>query len=145
MFTCCIAEHRGRRYRLKNILRYQLPLFVWAIIIFWFSSLTALPHVKTPIIAADKLAHVFVFFIFCLFSRRALFFQSALPFLKKWSLVFAFILTCLYGYLDEVHQLYVPGRTYDYFDMLANAIGAFLFIVFFLVINRFRGQPTQTS
>jgi VanZ family protein len=107
--------------------------------------MTTFPNVETPIIAADKLAHMSVFFIFCLFSRRALFFQTAMPFLKKWSLVGAFFLACLYGYLDEVHQLYVPGRAYDYFDMLADAIGAFLFVVLYIAMNRLKGRPTQTS
>jgi VanZ family protein len=130
---------------LKNLLRYQLPIFVWAIIIFWLSTLSKLPYVKTPIIAADKLAHITVYFIFCLLSRRALFFQISLPFLKKWSLVCAFILTCLYGYLDEVHQLFVPGRMYDYYDMLADAFGALLFIVLFMGMNRLKWRPTQTS
>jgi len=129
----------------KNFSRYQLPLFVWAVIIFWLSSLTALPHVKVPIIGADKLAHMSIFFVFCWFSRRALFFQTALPIFRRWSLVSAFFLTCLYGYFDEVHQLYVPGRTYDYFDMLADAIGALLFVILFMAYNRGKQRQEGTS
>lgn len=130
---------------MKNFVRYQAPLFVWAIIIFWLSSLNTLPHIKTPLIASDKLAHIAVYFILSLFSRRALFYQSASPFLKKWSLAGAVILACLYGYIDEVHQLYVPGRTYDYFDMFADAFGAFLFLAAFIIMNRCKNRPTQIS
>jgi VanZ family protein len=115
----------------RNFTRYQLPLIIWAAFIFWLSSLKSLPHVITPIISADKLAHMSVFFVFCWFSRRALYFQSAVFFLKKRSLIAAFLLTCFYGYFDEVHQLFVPGRTYDYFDLLADAIGALLFVILF--------------
>jgi VanZ family protein len=129
----------------KNFTRYQLPLFVWAVIIFWLSSLTALPHIKVPIIGADKLAHMSVYFVFCWFSRRALFFQNASQFIKKWSLLGAFVLTCLYGYFDEVHQLYVPGRTYDYFDMLADAIGASFFVILFSFYNRRKERQEGTS
>ncbi|MGD0590967.1 MAG: VanZ family protein [Bacteroidota bacterium] len=130
---------------MRNFSRNQLPLFIWAAIIFWLSSLTTLPHIKIPIISADKLAHMSVFFVFCWFSRRALFFQTSLPILKRWSLVFAFFLTCLYGYFDEVHQLYVPGRTYDYFDMLADAIGALLFVILFTILDRRTDKQARTS
>lgn len=34
------------------------------------------------------------------------------------------VLCTLYGITDEYHQLYVPGRTYDYNDLLHDAIGA---------------------
>jgi VanZ family protein len=129
----------------KNFSQYQLPLFIWAAFIFWLSSLSTLPHIETPVIAADKLAHMSVFFVFCWFSRRALFFQTTLPILKRWSLVCAFFLTCLYGYLDEVHQLYVPGRAYDYYDMLADAIGALLFIILFSVLVRRKDKQARTS
>jgi hypothetical protein len=32
----------------------------------------------------------------------------------------------LYGFSDEVHQLYVPMRSYDYVDMTADALGVAL-------------------
>jgi len=32
----------------------------------------------------------------------------------------------VYGWTDEVHQLFVPGRQYDLYDLLADATGAFL-------------------
>jgi VanZ family protein len=130
---------------MRNFSRYQLPVFIWAILIFWLSSLKTLPHVETPIISADKLAHMGVFFVFCWFSRRALFFQNSSILLKRWSLVGAFLLTCLYGYLDEVHQLFVPGRSYDYYDMLADAIGALLFVLLFRTSRRWRNLEERTG
>jgi VanZ family protein len=130
---------------MKKFSLFQLPIFIWAAFIFWLSSLSNLPQVETPIISADKLAHMSVFFVFCSFSRRALYFQNAFPILKKWSLICAFFLTCLYGYLDEVHQLYVPGRSYDYFDMLADAIGAILFVVLLTFFDRRKGKQAITS
>ena len=30
----------------------------------------------------------------------------------------------LYGLSDEVHQLYVPGRTFEWMDLLADGLGA---------------------
>jgi VanZ family protein len=130
---------------MRNFSRNQLPLFIWAAIIFWLSSLSTLPNIKTPIISADKLAHITVYFVFCWFSRRALFFQTALLISKRWSLVGAFLLTCVYGYLDEVHQLYVPGRSYDYYDMLADAIGAVLYVIIFIILDRRKDKLAAAS
>jgi VanZ family protein len=129
----------------KNFIKYQLPLFIWAVIIFWLSSIKTFPNLKLPFIGVDKLVHMSVFFVFCWFSRRALFFQIASSTLKRWSLIGAFLLTCLYGYFDEVHQLYVPTRSYDYFDMLADGVGALLFVALFMVTNRWRTGEKQTS
>jgi VanZ family protein len=128
---------------MKDFARYQLPLLIWAAIIFLLSSLSRLPHVNTPFISADKLAHLFVYFVFCLFSRRALYFQAAFSSIKKFSLIWAFIVTVVYGYLDEVHQLFVPGRTYDYFDLLADAIGALMFIALFIFLHRWKRPATS--
>ena len=130
---------------MTNFIRYQLPLLVWALLIFWLSSLSTLPRIKTPVIPADKLAHISFYFVFCWFSRRALFFQNGSKFLKRWSLLIAFLVTCCYGYSDEFHQLFVPRRTFDYYDMLADAIGALIFVIVFIVANRLNDQQTRTS
>lgn len=130
---------------MKNFYRYQLPLLIWAVVIFILSSFETTSHIETPIIAEDKLAHISIYFVFCWFSRRALFFQTRSYLLKRWSLVVAFLLSCLYGYLDEVHQLFVPCRNYDYFDMLADAIGAILFIISFVLINKWKKRRGDTG
>ncbi|MFL6280809.1 MAG: VanZ family protein [Vicinamibacterales bacterium] len=38
----------------------------------------------------------------------------------------AVVLATLYGVTDEFHQLFVPGRTADRYDVLADGIGASL-------------------
>lgn len=130
---------------MKNFVRYQLPSIIWILLIFWLSSIKTLPHVTTPIISADKLAHISIYFVLCWFFHRAFLFQQSLPLFKKWSLLSAFILTCLYGYFDEVHQLFVPGRTYDYFDMLADAIGAFIYVILAVGVSRYKTRREGIS
>jgi VanZ family protein len=41
-------------------------------------------------------------------------------------LMFAALLTFAWGYLDELHQAFVPGRNSDAFDLLADTVGALL-------------------
>src|SRR5688500_43079 len=36
----------------------------------------------------------------------------------------AIVISTLYGVSDEYHQLFVPGRSFDYFDIVADAIGS---------------------
>jgi VanZ family protein len=43
----------------------------------------------------------------------------------SWRAVFgAVLISTLYGVSDEYHQLFVPGRTFDVFDIVADAIGS---------------------
>ena len=36
----------------------------------------------------------------------------------------AIFIASLYGVFDEYHQMFVPGRTFDAYDMLADALGS---------------------
>jgi len=38
----------------------------------------------------------------------------------------AFLLACIYGISDEIHQLFVPGRLASYGDVIADAVGALI-------------------
>ena len=40
--------------------------------------------------------------------------------------IIAFLITVAYAATDEVHQMFVPGRTADVFDLVADAGGAML-------------------
>lgn len=40
------------------------------------------------------------------------------------AVVVAILISTLYGVSDEYHQLFVPGRSFDVFDMLADLIGS---------------------
>ena len=41
--------------------------------------------------------------------------------------------TALYGLSDEIHQLFVPSRSFDPLDLLADAVGATIFAGVFAV------------
>ncbi len=49
---------------------------------------------------------------------------GALLYLATGRAYLAVLLASLYGVSDEVHQAYVPGRSADLFDWVADTVGA---------------------
>ena len=79
--------------------------------IYWLSDQPGV-HATPPFPGADKVFHFF------LFAGLGGLLQLALQQKKTVALT-----GVLYGILDEIHQFYVPGRSCDPFDMLADALG----------------------
>ena len=48
----------------------------------------------------------------------------------------AFVASCIYAYLAEIIQLFIPGRDYSLFDFAAGISGAIIFLIIFYVRNR---------
>jgi VanZ family protein len=104
-------------------LKYQLPAFVWCLGIFLLSAIPRVPAVLTPF-QVDKIAHAVIYGVLCFLVWRAFFFQSHSIFLRRHALMASVLFSCVYGVLDEIHQLYVPGRSSDPFDVVADGTGA---------------------
>jgi VanZ family protein len=122
---------------LKRFLLYQFPALAWLILIFWLSSFGTLPNIQV-FQWQDKVEHAAAFFVLCFFTRRAFAFQNALPALRRRAMRYAVAVACVYGVLDEVHQLYVPGRNFDYWDMAADAAGAGICALALFLYRRMR-------
>ena len=43
---------------------------------------------------------------------------------KENAIHLAIIIAILYGVTDEIHQYFVPGRTFDILDIIANSVGS---------------------
>jgi len=112
---------------MKKFIFYWIPVIVYALIIFFFSSipLTAEQMPGPEFLLKDKILHTAEFFILAFLFLRV--------FVKeKWKMPFYFavLFTILYGALDELHQLFVPGRVTSFVDLVFNMIGALLVLVF---------------
>jgi VanZ family protein len=62
----------------------------------------------------------------------------------RYALTAAFWLTVSAGLMDEFHQAYVPGRTADVYDLLADALGSICAIAFYRLLSALwqrRGAP----
>jgi VanZ family protein len=93
-----------------------------------------IPNVHIPM--ADKIAHLSFYGVLCGLSFRAFFLQNEFPRLSQCALCAALLFTIFYGVTDEVHQLFVWGRTSDILDITADALGGILFVIFFSLFHK---------
>ena len=125
---------------MKAFLRNQGPLVIWLVIIFWLSSIRHVPR-QPWIPHLDKIVHATIFLVLCWFAHRAFRFQDRMPGLRQHALIAAFLLTVAYGYIDEFHQRFVPGRSYDLADFAADSTGALIYVGLYRVIAERQPQP----
>jgi VanZ family protein len=96
------------------------PVVAYAVVIFIVSSISQPPSL--PEIVTDKDLHGGLYAGFALVVLRAL--------ARRWERVTlltvlgAIVVAVLYGISDEFHQSFVPGRTSDAADVVADGTGA---------------------
>jgi VanZ family protein len=100
----------------------KLPAVLIAVLIWVLSSQRTLPRLK-GVLGIDKLQHLLAFTVLtaaiCLWVP-----------LEKWrtrGLFFMLAAVCtgsFYGIVDEVHQIFVPGRISSLWDWAADTLGA---------------------
>jgi VanZ family protein len=96
----------------------------WAAVIFLLSSIPGASMPQLPALRYDKVLHALVYSVlgglFFLALRQA-------SSLTTGRLVVATALFALgYGLTDELHQVFVPGRSADLYDALADGVGGLL-------------------
>ena len=129
------------QYRTLRYLSLLLAL-AWASVIYYLSSL---PGTDTPMLfpLQDKLLHAIVFAILGFLGMGAL--QAGAHGYHGWQVWLVASLVTLYALLDEFHQRFVPGRTADVFDVMADVIGGLLGIwVMYRLVKVFRRNCTAS-
>jgi len=115
--------------KINSCLKYWLPVFIWAVIIFTFSSF---PTVQTAEIdwqdfIVKKTAHLAEYALLAILIYRTLKIKSSN---KKKAAIFALVITVLYAITDEYHQSFVPGRQARIRDVIIDGVGGTLGIYF---------------
>ena len=110
---------------MKRFLWYQAPFLAACIAIFAASSVQGLPQIPLPVLQ-DKIPHAFVFCVLTILAYRAFLHQEVIRPLARSPLFSAFLFSMIYGAIDEFHQYFVPGRHTDFWDIVADAVGAFI-------------------
>jgi VanZ family protein len=118
-----------------TVLTNQGPLIAYAALIFLASSMSKLAPPDIGIAFIDKIAHGFEYGLFFLLALRAVNRPPA-GFSHGAAYVLAFVLTVVYGALDEFHQSFVPGRDADVLDLVADTSGAILAAVGYFLFHR---------
>lgn len=121
-----------------------LPVAALATVIFVLSSFPYLPAPPGPY--SDKWEHMAMYGLLSTLFLRALAGGRWIG-VRAAVCVGAVVLATLYGVSDEVHQSFVPGRTADGWDVVADAIGAALAAAVLLAwaIIRRRRQAGSTA
>ncbi len=122
---------------MKRFARYQFPLILYALLVFMISSLSQLPDTGLDIPYIDKAEHLIEYFIFLLLAIRAVSHLSSSDG-RRWMYPLAIGVSLLFALSDEYHQSFVPGRTADGLDFLADAIGIFLAAALYGLLHKRR-------
>ncbi len=108
----------------NNFLKYWVPLYVYAGVIFYLSSISKpLPEVSIPFI--DKVLHICEYGVFGFLASRAFKNSPRKAFFENFKLL-AILVSIIYGISDEFHQGFVSNRQFSVFDMLADGVGGIL-------------------
>ncbi len=95
---------------------------LWAIIII---SISSIPHLSTPRIhigfRLDHIAHFGMYFVLAVFI--ILWKTDKHGSFEKGQYAVFILLGCVFAIVDETHQLWIPGRTFSWQDMLSNVLG----------------------
>jgi VanZ family protein len=110
--------------RLLRMLPDLVPLIVYCVFIFIQSHLPV-PFEMPEVSHFDKLLHLGAYGVMAILFYRT--YQAGWPRAMQQALIWASVIsTALYGLSDEIHQYFVPQRSADPLDWLADAIGGAL-------------------
>ena len=121
----------------RKIWFVYIPLAIYWLILF---IATSLPVERLPNIGLnDKINHFIAYFILAVLVNLTLIFQRKSRFLFKKAPLVTIIIGLLYGAVDELHQIFVPGRFADTLDWMADGLGTVVgVLVVYYLINRLK-------
>jgi VanZ family protein len=125
-------------------------LFVFKYIAIFYALLifvvSAIPQIPPPLAFkwGDKVAHLIEYGIFSFLLFLA-FYPSGKEFLKRNVFFLSVVVGIVYGFLDEIHQNFVPGRNCDIYDFLADCLGIIIIQVALWMYLRRRRKRKKGS
>ena len=140
---------------MKTFLWRWLPVFLWAVLIF-LASANPDPYQPLPsrwfqpCFSAEagspsctellgRVLHTSEYAILAALLGRALVWQGKV---RLVSLALALGISEIFSLSDEVHQLFVPGRTFQWMDLSLDLLGGVIGLLVFALIRRRSAQRT---
>ena len=116
------------------LIKYWAPVFLYCGIIVYLSSQShPSQHLPSFLFGmSDKLLHALEYGILGILLYRA-FHQTTRA---TGSIILSIICVVVFGISDEMHQWFVPNRQAELWDLLADTIGATLFIFTWVFITK---------
>lgn len=116
---------------MHKIIKFWLPVLVWAIVIYLFSNRTTIKTVDFFLgdFLLKKSAHIIEYGIFSTLWYRAL---TNFGMDRKKAMIYSVLVSLLYGASDEFHQSFIYGRTATLRDVIIDTTGASIFIYGFI-------------
>ncbi|MCH8941847.1 MAG: VanZ family protein [Bacteroidetes bacterium] len=116
--------------RHKKIAVYFPLISYWLILII----ATSLPSKDIPSIKLnDKIEHLLAYFILGFLFNIAVLVQNKFLFLKEKAFFSTIIFLGIYAIIDELHQIFIPGRDCSFLDWGADILG----VVFGVLLTYF--------
>ena len=113
----------------KSFFKYHFPFLLWMVIIFVQSSFPAIELPEVEVISADKIAHMGVYGLLAVLCYISLIHLTENNTFSLSPFSWSFVIASLYGATDEIHQYYVPNRSSEIQDWLADVTGIVIMVL----------------
>ncbi len=128
--------------------KHRTKLVYVPLIIYWLLLLTAtsLPGKDLPDIhVSDKIEHFSAYAILTILLTFTSLLQTKYKFLKEKAFLSTLIFVSIYAALDELHQLFIPGRDCDINDWMADFLAAcFGILIVYSLVKLLRYKIKKT-
>ena len=112
----------------------KIPPILASAGIFYFSSLPQPPFVMTSFQWQDKVLHFIAYTAYGLSLAIGVHVHHAFSIKKK--ILIIGLIGCVYALSDEFHQSFVPGRTSELGDLIADWLGVLLSVFVYVLYSR---------
>jgi len=95
---------------------------------------------------SDKVNHFGAYGLLSVFLYLNLHFQNRFEIFSKYPAFYTILIASTYGLLDEIHQMFVPGRSAEFLDWVADFSGSLLAVLITgYLIKRFKQTEIEKS
>lgn len=124
--------------------KYHLPFIFLCIVIFIESSFPSDAYPNLDFELSDKLIHLGLYLVLFFVTYFSFSNQKSFVLLNRFPLFMSFLFTTIYGASDEIHQYFVKGRTCDFYDWVADTIGALIALLIIYYFKKSRSEKNNS-
>lgn len=121
-------------------IKYLLPAIIWTLVTMVLISIPGSAFPSTSLFKIphfDKLVHLGIFAVFALLANYGLYMQRDF-FFSRYHYTISLVSGVIFGVITEWFQLhYVPGRSGEWPDLLADVLGSLAGMVMFYYSRKY--------